>query len=359
MFLKRLEVIGFKSFAERIGIDFVPGVTAVVGPNGSGKSNVTDAIRWVLGEQSAKSLRGAKMEDVIFAGSESRKPLNFAEVTLVLDNADERIAVPYTEISVTRRVYRSGDSEYLLNNQQCRLKDITDLFMDSGLGKEAFSIISQGRVDEILNSRPDDRRSIFEEAAGVLKYKLRKKKAEHKLVETDENLNRVLDILHEIEVRLEPLKIQASSAKDYVRMTTELKDFDISLMVHDLLVHEKTLKAYIEEHQTLSMTEKKHATTIVTLEEVIHKTRTELKAIDAILDTSHAELVEASSEVERWEGRKALVNEKRSNAEKQMQQLRENWTEAKQAVADLDLNEQEKRQQFTEKRKMYSKSVLP
>ena len=176
MFLKRLEVIGFKSFAERIGIDFVPGVTAVVGPNGSGKSNVTDAIRWVLGEQSAKSLRGAKMEDVIFAGSDSRKPLNFAEVTLILDNTDEQLAFSYTEVSVTRRVYRSGDSEYLLNNQQCRLKDITDLFMDSGLGKEAFSIISQGRVDEILNSRPDDRRSIFEEAAGVLKYKIRKKK---------------------------------------------------------------------------------------------------------------------------------------------------------------------------------------
>lgn len=176
MFLKRLEVIGFKSFADRIGIDFVPGVTAVVGPNGSGKSNVTDAIRWVLGEQSAKSLRGSKMEDVIFAGSDSRKPLNFAEVTLVLDNEDEQVAMPYTEISVTRRVYRSGDSEYLLNNQQCRLKDITDLFLDSGLGKEAFSIISQGRVDEILNSRPDDRRTIFEEAAGVLKYKLRKKK---------------------------------------------------------------------------------------------------------------------------------------------------------------------------------------
>lgn len=176
MFLKRLEVIGFKSFADRIGIDFVPGVTAVVGPNGSGKSNVTDAIRWVLGEQSAKSLRGSKMEDVIFAGSESRKPLNFAEVTLVLDNEDEKISIPFSEISVTRRVYRSGDSEYLLNNQQCRLKDITDLFLDSGLGKEAFSIISQGRVDEILNSRPDDRRTIFEEAAGVLKYKIRKKK---------------------------------------------------------------------------------------------------------------------------------------------------------------------------------------
>ena len=351
MFLKRLEVVGFKSFAERIGIDFVPGVTAVVGPNGSGKSNVTDAIRWVLGEQSAKSLRGAKMEDVIFAGSESRKPLNFAEVTLVLDNEDERIAIPYTEISVTRRVYRSGDSEYLLNNQQCRLKDITDLFMDSGLGKEAFSIISQGRVDEILNSRPDERRSIFEEAAGVLKYKLRKKKAEHKLVETDENLNRVLDILHEIEIRLEPLKVQASSAKDFVRMSEELKDFDIALMVHDLLAHGKTLTAYNEEQKTLTATEKQHAAEIDRIEQSVRKTRNELKAIDEVLDISQEQLVEASAEVERWEGRKALFNEKRSNAEKQIQQLRENLLQATEAEKELLLKEQEKRQQFTEKQK--------
>jgi chromosome segregation protein len=352
MFLKRLEVVGFKSFAERVGIDFVPGVTAVVGPNGSGKSNVTDAIRWVLGEQSAKSLRGAKMEDVIFAGSESRKPLNFAEVTLILDNSDERVAIPYTEVSVTRRVYRSGDSEYLLNNQQCRLKDITDLFMDSGLGKEAFSIISQGRVDEILNSRPDDRRSIFEEAAGVLKYKLRKKKAEHKLVETDENLNRVLDILHEIEIRLEPLKIQASSARDFVRMSEELKDFDIALMVHDLVANEKALKQFEIEHKELSAAEKQHAAEIADLEHGVRKIRTELKTIDGVLDASQEQLVEASAEVERWEGRRALFNEKRSNAEKQIQQLKENLQQAKQSVSELELEQQEKRQQFTEKQKV-------
>lgn len=234
MFLKRLEIVGFKSFADRIGIDFVPGVTAVVGPNGSGKSNVTDAIRWVLGEQSAKSLRGAKMEDVIFAGSDSRKALNFAEVTLVLDNADQRVALDFAEISVTRRVFRSGDSEYLLNKQTCRLKDITDLFMDSGLGKEAFSIISQGRVDEILNSRPEDRRTIFEETAGVLRYKQRKKKAEFKLIETDDNLNRVLDILHELDGRMEPLQIQSSLASDYLMMSAELKDIEIAVIAHDL-----------------------------------------------------------------------------------------------------------------------------
>ena len=184
MFLKRLDIVGFKSFAERIAVDFVPGVTAVVGPNGSGKSNITDAIRWVLGEQSAKSLRGSKMEDIIFAGSDSRKPLNFAEVTLTLDNEDQSLPIDYNEVSVTRRVFRSGESEFFINKQSCRLKDIIDLFMDSGLGREAFSIISQGKVEEILNSKPEERRTIFEEAAGVLKYKLRKKKAEGKLTET-------------------------------------------------------------------------------------------------------------------------------------------------------------------------------
>ncbi len=176
MFLKRLEAIGFKSFADRISIDFVPGMTAIVGPNGSGKSNITDAIRWVLGEQSAKSLRGAKMEDVIFSGSESRKPLNVAEVTLTLDNSDQFLPLEYEEVSVTRRVYRSGDSEFFINKQPCRLKDIVDLFMDSGVGREAFSIISQGKVEEILSSKAEDRRMIFEDAAGVLKYKMRKKR---------------------------------------------------------------------------------------------------------------------------------------------------------------------------------------
>lgn len=351
MFLKRLEVIGFKSFADRIGIDFVPGVTAVVGPNGSGKSNVTDAIRWVLGEQSAKSLRGTKMEDVIFAGSTSRKPLNFAEVTLVLNNEDEQVETPYTEISVTRRVYRSGDSEYLLNNQQCRLKDITDLFMDSGLGKEAFSIISQGRVDEILNSKPDDRRTIFEEAAGVLKYKLRKKKAEHKLVETDENLNRVLDILHELDSRLEPLQIQASTAKDYVRMTEELKESDIALMVHDLTKFLEDLNGIKIEHEELETKEQKHALEISNVEKAAEELREKLKIIDHTLDSSQEQLVEASTEVERWEGRKALMNEKRTNAEKQLQQLNQTLQQVIAEEEALAQNESEKKLQFEQKQK--------
>ncbi|WKA57387.1 chromosome segregation protein SMC [Planococcus shenhongbingii] len=323
MFLKRLEVMGFKSFADRIGIDFVPGVTAVVGPNGSGKSNITDAIRWVLGEQSAKSLRGAKMEDVIFSGSDSRKPLNFAEVTLILDNTDGRVPLDYSEISVTRRVFRSGESAYLLNKQNCRLKDITDLFMDSGLGKEAFSIISQGRVDEILNSKADERRSIFEEAAGVLKYKQRKKKAEVKLNETDENLNRVLDILHELDGRMEPLQIQASAARDYIDMNEQLKDADIALLAFDLTQLEQELAGLSSETRAHGEKESQLAAEIENKEKAVSAIRSALSKLDSQIEKSQNNLVEASSESEKWEGRKLLMSEKKNNATRQAQQLQE------------------------------------
>lgn len=323
MFLKRLEVMGFKSFADRIGIDFVPGVTAVVGPNGSGKSNVTDAIRWVLGEQSAKSLRGAKMEDVIFSGSESRKPLNFAEVTLILDNTDGQIPLDYSEISVTRRVFRSGESAYLLNKQNCRLKDITDLFMDSGLGKEAFSIISQGRVDEILNSKAEERRSIFEEAAGVLKYKQRKKKAEIKLNETDENLNRVLDILHELDGRIEPLQIQASTARDFLDMNEQLKDADIALLAHDAENLQQELQLLAQEAHMHTEKEQQLSTEINEKERLVASIRKTLFAMDSKIDKAQNALVEASAESEKWQGRKLLMSEKKSNAHRQLQQLQE------------------------------------
>lgn len=321
MYLKRLEVMGFKSFADRIGIDFVPGVTAVVGPNGSGKSNVTDAIRWVLGEQSAKSLRGAKMEDVIFAGSDSRKPLNFAEVTLILDNTDGQVPLDYSEISVTRRVFRSGESAYLLNKQNCRLKDITDLFMDSGLGKEAFSIISQGRVDEILNSKAEERRSIFEEAAGVLKYKQRKRKAESKLNETDENLNRVLDILHELDGRMEPLQIQASAARDFLDMNEQLKDADIALLAHDISQLQQELEGLESEAKAHADKERQLAVEIEEKEAAVSGIRKSLKVLDSRIDHSQNALVVASGESEKWEGRKLLMSEKKNNAHRQAQQL--------------------------------------
>ena len=200
MYLKRLDLQGFKSFPEKVKLEFNPGITAVVGPNGSGKSNVSDAVRWVLGEQRAKSLRGDKMEDVIFAGTESRKPQGFAEVTIVIDNQDGRMPVEFTEVQVTRRVFRSGESEYRINGAACRLKDIQELFMDTGVGREGYSIVGQGRIDEILNAKGDERRRIFEEATGIVKYKTRKIEATNKLEKEQQNLLRVEDILSLIHI---------------------------------------------------------------------------------------------------------------------------------------------------------------
>lgn len=239
MYLKRIEIAGFKSFADKTIIEFENSVTAVVGPNGSGKSNITEAIRWVLGEQSAKSLRGGKMPDIIFAGSDSRKQLNVAEVTVVLDNSDHYLPLEYSEISVTRRYRRTGESDFFINKQPCRLKDIQELFMDSGLGKESFSIISQGKVEAIFSSKPEDRRGIFEEAAGVLKYKQRKKKAEQKLFETEDNLSRVQDIIYELEEQLTPLAAQSEAAKEFLRLKETLTNTDISLMIAEIKAAKK------------------------------------------------------------------------------------------------------------------------
>ncbi|MDD2378245.1 MAG: AAA family ATPase, partial [Bacilli bacterium] len=216
MYLKEIRAHGFKSFADKIRIELNKDITGIVGPNGSGKSNVVDAIRWVLGEQSVKSLRGdGNMTDVIFSGSKTRNQLNVASVSLVFDNADHYLPLEYDEISIKRRLYKDGTNEYFINNEKCRLKDITDLLMDSGIGKESFNIISQGKIEEILSNKPDDRRIIFEEAAGVLKYKKRKEDALRKLERTHNNMSRVDDIINELEVQVEPLKEQKEKALAY------------------------------------------------------------------------------------------------------------------------------------------------
>lgn len=335
MYLKRLDIVGFKSFADRIGVDFVPGVTAVVGPNGSGKSNITDAIRWVLGEQSAKSLRGSKMEDIIFAGSDSRKPLNFAEVTLTLDNEDQGLSIEYNEVSVTRRVYRSGESEFFINKQACRLKDIIDLFMDSGLGREAFSIISQGKVEEILNSKAADRRTIFEEAAGVLKYKHRKKQAEVKLDETQENLNRVNDILHELGTQVEPLKIQASMAKDFLEKKDELEQFEVALTVYEIEeLHQKweQLSRQLDEHKRR---EGNLSTELQKQEANIVEARDHNAALDESISDLQDVLLHTSEELEKLEGRKEVLKERKKNAVKNKDQLIKNIQELTEKAATL------------------------
>ena len=228
MYLKKLEIQGFKSFADKTILEFMPGVTTVIGPNGSGKSNISDAIRWVLGEQSIKSLRGAKGEDVIFAGTSTRKPLNFAEVSLTIDNTDGKLPSDYSEVVVTRRLYRSGDSEFFINKNNCRLKDIVELFMDTGIGRDGYSIIGQGRIDEILSNNSDERRNVFEEAAGISKYKARKTEAERKIESTRQNLLRINDIINELKSKLGPLEKQSAKAQQYLKLRDELKIYEIN-----------------------------------------------------------------------------------------------------------------------------------
>lgn len=321
MFLKRLEVVGFKSFADKVSIDFVPGVTAVVGPNGSGKSNIADSIRWVLGEQSVKSLRGSKMEDVIFAGSDARKPLNYAEVTLVLDNSDEHLDIDYSEVNVTRRVFRSGESEYFINQQPCRLKDIVELFLDSGLGKESFSIIGQGKVDEILNSKPEERRAIFEEAAGVLKYKVRKATAEKRLAETDANLHRVEDILHGLSEQLEPLKQQAEVAKEYVQRREQLKEIDIALQAHEITELHRNWTA--EKKKLVDVKERiaQYEAKLKEMEEERLSLREKATALSQDYERAQIELLETSEQFEKNTGKRRLLEERKKNASKRRQEL--------------------------------------
>lgn len=232
LYLKKIEIYGFKSFADRTDLFFDNGITTIVGPNGSGKSNIADAVRWVLGEQSAKTLRGGKMEDIIFNGTEKRKPVGFAEVSLTLENSDKALRIEFTEVTITRRIFRSGESEYYINRAGCRLKDILELFMDTGIGKEGYSIIGQGRIDEILGTRSEDRRAVFEEAAGVVKYKVRKLESEKKLDQTNQNLLRLEDIVEELTLQLGPLNEQSETAKRYMKMQEKSKHLEINFFLY-------------------------------------------------------------------------------------------------------------------------------
>ncbi len=231
MYLKSLEIQGFKSFPDKISLTFDKGLTAVVGPNGSGKSNIGDSVRWVLGEQSTKTLRGNKMEDVIFSGTVARKPMGFAAVTLNIDNSDGKLNVEENEVAVTRKLYRSGESEYMINGRACRLKDINELFMDTGLGRDGYSIIGQGRIAEIVGAKSSERRDIFEEAAGISKFRYKKAEAERRLSSAQENLQRLSDILAELESRVAPLKLQSEKAHKFIKLAEERKKLEISVWI--------------------------------------------------------------------------------------------------------------------------------
>ncbi|WP_225999237.1 chromosome segregation protein SMC [Paenibacillus sp. BJ-4] len=321
MFLKRIELAGFKSFADKTEMEFVRGITAVVGPNGSGKSNISDGIRWVLGEQSAKSLRGGKMEDIIFAGSDARKAVNYGEVSLTLDNEDQALPLDFGEVTVTRRVHRSGDSEYFINRQSCRLRDITELFMDTGIGKEAYSIIGQGRIEEILSTRSEDRRGIFEEASGIVKYKSRKKEAVRKLDDTEQNLLRIHDLVSELEDQIGPLKEQSEKAIHYKELRSELKSKEISMYVYQIeQIHtswsDATSKLALLQQEQLQL-----STVVSRHDAMLESERNELRQLEEQVERLQSDLLQYSEATEKSEGYGELLKERTRNLQANREQL--------------------------------------
>ncbi|QTJ51663.1 chromosome segregation protein SMC [Dolosigranulum pigrum] len=315
MQLKTLKIKGFKSFADPTTIQFGAGVTAVVGPNGSGKSNVIEAIRWVMGEQSAKSLRGGRMNDVIFSGTNERKAMNQAEVTLTLDNSTGFLSIEADEVSISRRLGRDGTSDYFINKQNCRLKDVVELFMDSGLGKESFSVISQGQVESIFNSKPEDRRAIFEEAAGVFKYKVQKQEAEKKLDKAQDNLDRVEDILYELKAQAEPLEEQAKRAEIYLEKREQLIEVDTGLTVMKINRYKEELEAANEDVKQIESGLEQKRTQSEQVQQQQLALKENLKELKAQREVAHSDILEIVQAVERTESDLALLEEKTKHKE--------------------------------------------
>jgi chromosome segregation protein len=309
MYLKSIEVQGFKSFAHKMLFEFQEGITGIVGPNGSGKSNVADAVRWVLGEQSAKQLRGGNMQDVIFAGTELRKPQSFASVAITLDNSDHKLDIDYEEVKVTRRLYRSGESEYLINENPVRLKDINELFYDTGIGKEGYSIIGQGQIEKILSSKPEERRELFDEAAGVVKFKRRKATAVKKLEEEQQNLLRVNDILRELTSQLEPLRKQSESAKIYLDKKQNLKELDINMFLIEMEHIEGQLSDINEKagiaQGDMDETSKKFEQTKAEYEKLEH----DMEEIDRLSSEVHEDTAAKAMSIQQMTGQIELLNE--------------------------------------------------
>ena len=309
MYLKNIEVQGFKSFAQKINFEFHNGITGIVGPNGSGKSNVGDAVRWVLGEQSAKSLRGGNMQDVIFSGTETRKPLSYASVAITLDNSDHKLPVEFNEVTVTRRIYRSGESEYLINGSNCRLKDINEMFYDTGIGKEGYSIIGQGQIDRILSGKPEERRELFDEAAGIVKFKRRKNTTVKKLEEERQNLVRVTDILSELTRQLGPLEKQSETAKIYLAKREALKELDVNMFLLEYSSTAESLKELGEKHrlaqENLEDTQKEYEQTRVEYDRL----EQELEELNTRMDALRMESQEQALHKQQLEGQINVLNE--------------------------------------------------
>lgn len=357
MYLKGIDVQGFKSFADKISLDFDSGITSVVGPNGSGKSNIADAIRWVLGEQSAKTLRGSKMEDIIFAGTEHRKPLGFAEVSLTIDNSDSTLPVDFNEVTVTRRIYRSGESEYFINKTSCRLKDINELFLDTGMGKDGYSIIGQGRVDEILSTKSEDRRHIFEEASGIMKYKVRKIEAEKKLELTKQNLTRINDIINELENQLEPLKEQSETAKKYLSLREGLKELEVNVYIESIAKFKEKVKEFEEQYQVIKDNIDSENARLEAITSQNKDKAEMMKSLDERLEKARQEFHGIDTSLERYNSEIKLNEEKINNFSENIKRIENEIKEINQKINQLEKEEgtkQEKIKYLNDKYQEYS-----
>jgi chromosome segregation protein len=352
LLLRRFEAYGFKSFADKVELEFGAGVTAIVGPNGSGKSNISDAIRWVLGEQNIRNLRGAKTEDIIFAGSSERRPLNVAEVSLIFDNSDNRIPLDYSEVIVTRRVYRSGESEYMINKTACRLKDIHDMLGDIGLGRESMAVISQSKVDEVLNSRPEDRRLLFEDAAGITKYKHRKRDALRKLDDTESNLTRVADIMAELGSQLEPLSESAARTEQYNQYESELTACQVSLLLHKLDRAQTMVNDIGKENEILTDQYIAESARLSACEAEAEGLTHNLSALEQQLQEQEADIAATAADLEKTDNRIAVLRERSAQkrlaaerVEQDVAQLMDRLNKASQDQTALEGELLEKRQQ--------------
>jgi len=321
LFLKSLDIYGFKSFADKAELRFTKGITAIVGPNGSGKSNVGDAVRWVLGEQSAKQLRGGKMEDIIFGGTQTRKKLSFCEVTLLFDNTDRELPIDYSEVAITRRLYRSGESEYYINKNACRLKDVIELFLDTGIGKEGYSIIGQGKIDNILSNKTEERRAVFEEAAGIMKYKTKKLEAERRLERTRDNLSRLGDILNELGSRLEPLKEQSDKAQQYLLLREKLRELEVNFYLYQHGISERKKEEIRAGMQSIEGEQEEKTRLAGELNAQLSQTESRISGLEEDLAQARASILSLTAAIEKESGECLLFNERAENLIKDSQRL--------------------------------------
>ena len=351
MYLKRLELQGFKSFADKTVLELKNGITSVIGPNGSGKSNISDSIRWVLGEQSMKSLRGAKSEDVIFAGTQARKSLGFAEVSIVIDNTDGKLPIEYSEVTVTRKLYRSGETGYFINKVPCRLKDVLELFMDTGIGKDGYSIIGQGKIDEILSNKSEDRRKIFEEAAGIVKYRTRKAESEKKLEQTKLNLLRINDILTEIEGNIEQLKVQSEKARRYLDLREELKNIEVGLFLHNIEEYKEKLSKLVEDIKIVEEQNKDENEKMSGLQSAKEKLNEEINQITSKIEEMQNIGFESTNKIEKINSEIGISNERIQNNEANRERLEKEIEEVLQRIKEL---EEEQKQKADKKENLFT-----